>query len=80
MSWPKQFDGVTWNIQVGSGAPVMRTLSRVTRRLKDIAHLFVGLQTDADDVFILNEVGRKNTQLIANLSQRANSTPSKLTT
>jgi hypothetical protein len=36
----------------------------VTRRLKVVAHLFVGLQTDADDVFILNEVGRKKTQLI----------------
>ncbi|OYV04559.1 MAG: restriction endonuclease subunit M, partial [Verrucomicrobiales bacterium VVV1] len=29
----------------------------------DVAHLFVGLQTDADDVFILNEVSRNKDQI-----------------
>ncbi len=57
-------NGVTWNIQVGPAASVMRRLSQLSRRLKDVAHLFVGLQTDADDVFIVNEVGRKRTQLL----------------
>jgi hypothetical protein len=60
----EEINGVTWNIQVGQAAQVMRRLSQTSRRLKDVAHLFVGLQTDADEVFILNEVGRKKNQLI----------------
>ncbi|MGD9714861.1 MAG: N-6 DNA methylase, partial [Thermomicrobiales bacterium] len=59
----EEINGVTWNIQVGPGAAVMRRLAQASRRLKDVAHLFVGLQTDADDVFILNEVGRSKKQL-----------------
>lgn len=53
----KDVNGVAWNIQVGPGATVMRRLAKNSRRLKNVAKLFVGLQTDADDVFILNEVG-----------------------
>jgi hypothetical protein len=37
----------------------MRRLAMADLRLKDVAHLFVGLQTDADDVFILNVIARK---------------------
>ncbi|MEA1951640.1 MAG: Eco57I restriction-modification methylase domain-containing protein, partial [Planctomycetota bacterium] len=59
----KDINGVAWNIQVGPGAAVMRRLAHVSRRLKDVAHLFVGLQTDADAVFILNEVGHTKTRL-----------------
>jgi type I restriction-modification system DNA methylase subunit len=60
----EEIDGVSWNVQVGPSAAVMRRLSQGSRRLKDVAHLFVGLQTDADDVFILNEVGHTKSELI----------------
>ena len=45
-----------WNFIVGKSAKIFGKLASVPTRLGDIAHLFVGLQTDADDVFILEWV------------------------
>ena len=59
----EEIDGVAWNLHVGPTATIMRRLAKCEQRLKDIAHLFVGLQTDADDVFILEETGRKRGQV-----------------
>ena len=54
----EEVNGVAWNVYVGPSAKVMKRLMELPQRLKDVAHLFVGLQTDADDVFILNEASR----------------------
>jgi hypothetical protein len=58
-----EFGGGVWNLHVGPTATVMRRLSTPDQRLADVARLFVGLQTDADDVFILNETGRKGAKV-----------------
>lgn len=42
-----------WNFVVGKGSAVFEKLSRMPRKLGDVANAFVGLQTSADDVFIL---------------------------
>ncbi len=59
----EDINGVAWNVYVGPAAKVMKRLLLQPKKLKDVAHLFVGLQTDADDVFILNEVSRKKQQI-----------------
>ena len=45
-----------WNFTVGSGAGLFDRLRTYTPKLGEVAHLFVGLQTDADDVYILEYV------------------------
>lgn len=47
-----------WNFPVGKAAALFEKLSQMPVRLGDIADMFVGLQTDADDVYILEEVRR----------------------
>ena len=58
-----EINGGVWNLHVGPTATVMRRLSKPDQRLADIARLFVGLQTDADDVYILNETARKGAKI-----------------
>lgn len=48
-----------WNFVVGRGAKIYDKLNEMPVKLGDIAHLFVGLQTNGDDIFILNEISRK---------------------
>jgi hypothetical protein len=43
-----------WNFTVGQGADLVGKLKAMLVKLGDIADIFVGLQTSADDVFILN--------------------------
>ena len=45
-----------WNVAVGSGAGLFEKLQRMPVKLSDVAAIFVGLQTSADDVFIMNFV------------------------
>jgi hypothetical protein len=45
-----------WNFAVGKGAELFERLRKMPVKLGDVAQLFVGLQTDADDVFILEEI------------------------
>ena len=45
-------------LTVGASAEVFQKLSQMPLKLGDVAHLFVGLQTDADDVYILEEIRR----------------------
>lgn len=52
-----------WNFIVGPGAELFERLSDMPVKLSDTAHLFVGLQTNADDVYILEEVERKGKQV-----------------
>lgn len=45
-----------WNFAVGEGASLFEKLQRMPVKLGDVADIFVGLQTSADDVFIMNFV------------------------
>ena len=48
-----------WNFVVGPDAPLFERLSEMPVKLGDVARLFVGLQTDADSVYILEEIRRE---------------------
>ncbi len=51
-----------WNFSVGKNAGLISRLAKIPSKLGELALLFVGLQTDADDVYILEWVkddGRK---------------------
>jgi len=43
-----------WNFTVGKGASLFEKLGKIPLKLDDIADIFVGLQTSADDVFIMD--------------------------
>lgn len=43
-----------WNFAVGEGAALFKKLTKIPLKLSDVADIFVGLQTSADDVFILD--------------------------
>jgi hypothetical protein len=45
-----------WNFAVGHGAKLVNRLKAMPTKLGDLADIFVGLQTSADDVFIMNLV------------------------
>ncbi|MFZ3080281.1 MAG: Eco57I restriction-modification methylase domain-containing protein, partial [Bellilinea sp.] len=45
-----------WNFAVGNESELFDRLSRTTTKLGDIAHIFQGLVTGADKVFILKEI------------------------
>jgi type I restriction-modification system DNA methylase subunit len=53
-----------WNFTVGESAGLFEKLSQMPVKLGGIADLFVGLQTDADDVYILEEVRRENGKIL----------------
>jgi hypothetical protein len=46
-----------WNFAVGEGSELVGGLKALPVKLGDIADIFVGLQTSADDVYILDYVG-----------------------
>ena len=52
-----------WNFAVGQGAPLREKLEKVPFKLGQVADIFVGLQTSADDVFILDLIERRSTTL-----------------
>jgi len=45
-----------WNFAVGRGAALFAKLSAMPQKLGDVADVFVGLQTSADDVYIMDFV------------------------
>ena len=53
-----------WNFSVGKDAGLFEKLSQMPVKLGDVSHLFVGLQTDADDVYILEEIRRENDKVL----------------
>ncbi|MBA4313027.1 MAG: restriction endonuclease subunit M, partial [Chlorobiaceae bacterium] len=53
-----------WNFAVGEGAKLFEKLKKYPTRLNDIAHLFVGLQTDADDVFIVEKIREEGKRIL----------------
>lgn len=54
----------TWNFIVGRGSDLFSKLDRIPEKLGDIAHLFVGLQTDADDVYIVEQIEKSGKEII----------------
>jgi type I restriction-modification system DNA methylase subunit len=44
-----------WNFSVGAGSAVLEKLSKMPVKLGLIAHIFVGTQTSADDVYVLSD-------------------------
>jgi len=49
-----------WNFAVGRGAALFAKLSAMPCKLGDVADIFVGLQTSADDVYILDFVAESD--------------------
>jgi hypothetical protein len=63
-----------WNFSIGRDAGLFEKLSQMPVRLGDVGHLFVGLQTDADDIFILEQMSfDKNNKLVSCKSKYTNS-------
>ncbi|MCZ7592470.1 MAG: hypothetical protein M5U15_10085 [Kiritimatiellae bacterium] len=52
----KTITAAEWNFAVGAGADIINRMKAMPTKLGDIADIFVGLQTSADDVFILDYV------------------------
>jgi type I restriction-modification system DNA methylase subunit len=46
-----------WNFVPSVNQPLFRKINLQMKKLEDVADIFVGLQTSADDVFILNYLG-----------------------
>ena len=53
-----------WNFAVGPEAGLFERLAKWPIKLGAVADLFVGIQTDADDVFILEEVRRSKERVL----------------
>ncbi|MCL5959453.1 MAG: Eco57I restriction-modification methylase domain-containing protein, partial [Chloroflexi bacterium] len=47
--------GAEWNFSVGRERMILKKLDAMAVRLGHVAHIFVGTQTSADDVFVLDE-------------------------
>ncbi len=60
----KNIGRTAWHFAVGQNAKLVAKLGRIPTTLKTMSHMFVGLQTDADDVFILEEVRRKGDRVL----------------
>ena len=52
----KSITAAEWNFAVGKGSALFDRLKAMSVKLGDVADIFVGLQTSADDVFILRFV------------------------
>ncbi len=61
------------NLKVGEGAALFERLKAIPVRLGEITDIFVGLQTSADDVFILDFVGEseKTIQLKSKMTRKS---------
>jgi len=46
----------SWNFPVGRGAALFEKLSGMSVKLRDVSNIFVGLQTSADKIYVLQEV------------------------
>ncbi|MCX5856168.1 MAG: Eco57I restriction-modification methylase domain-containing protein, partial [Deltaproteobacteria bacterium] len=53
-----------WNFVVGNDSQLFDKLSNVATKLGNISEQFVGLQTDADDVFILEEKIKQDNKVL----------------
>lgn len=53
-----------WNFTVGKSGELFSRMSQMPAKLGDVTDLFVGLQTDADDVYILEELRKENGKVL----------------
>ena len=53
---PDEITGREWHLSVGPGTGLFRRLSAMPYKMGDVADIFVGLQTSADDVFVMDFV------------------------
>jgi hypothetical protein len=60
----KEVRGHEWNFVVGRDSELFNKLSDIPTKLGNISDLFVGLQTDADDVFILEEKRKQDDKIL----------------
>ena len=67
-----KISGSVWNFAIGQGADLVNQLKEMPVKLGDIADIFVGLQTSADDVFILDCVaeGARTLRLDSKILQK----------
>ena len=56
--------GTVWNFTVGENAALFERLANMPIKLGDIANIFVGLQTDADDIYIVEERQKSDEQIL----------------
>lgn len=55
----KSVTSLEWKFSTGVDRELFDRLNQFPTKLGDISHLFVGLQTDADDVYIVEELEKK---------------------
>lgn len=62
----KNIDSNEWKFQIGAVGDLLNTLDKQTQKLGDVAEkIFVGLQTSADNIYVLKTVKeKKNTVLL----------------
>jgi type I restriction-modification system DNA methylase subunit len=49
-----------WNFHIGKDAKLVKRLSQIQPKLGDVASIFVGLQTSADKIYVLEEVAKSD--------------------
>jgi len=59
----EQATSPVWNFVVGYEAGLFNRLSDMPTKLGDVARIFVGIQTSADDVFIMNVISEDSTSI-----------------
>ena len=60
----KDITGAEWNFNVGKDASLFEKLGKMQVKLGDISHIFVGTQTSADDIFVLDNTRRTGKYII----------------
>ncbi len=56
----ERFTQDEWNFNVGQEKALFEQLSKFPNKLKDVASIFVGLQTSSDKIYVLKEVAPPN--------------------
>ncbi|MEE8200496.1 MAG: DUF559 domain-containing protein [Candidatus Acidoferrales bacterium] len=60
----KHVTALEWNFAVGPGAALFEKLSRMPVKLGEVAHIFVGTQSSAEQVFVLEECDSKGANIV----------------
>lgn len=59
-----EVNNAEWNFSVSNAAPLFQRLAKLKIKLGDVANIFVGLQTDADDIYIVEEREKDNNRVL----------------
>ncbi len=60
----KKIKEAEWNFAIGGNAALFERLTNMPIKLGDIVNIFVGLQTDADDIYIVEEKQKSDGQVL----------------